>query len=61
MEKKGKKSCTGNSKHIDISYFFSKDSIERKKMPIAYYSTEHMLAYFLLNPYKEPYLQNFVT
>ena len=34
MEKNGKKLCTGNSRHIDISYFFDKDSIESKNMSI---------------------------
>ena len=46
MEKNGKKLCTGNSRHIDICYFFDKDGFESNKMYIAYCSTEHMLAYF---------------
>ena len=37
-------SCTGNSRHINICYFFAKDRVESKKMSIAYCSTEHMLA-----------------
>ena len=45
MEKNGKKYCTGNSSHIDVRYFFFKDSIESNKISIAYCSTEHMLAY----------------
>ena len=28
MEKNGKKSCTGNSRNIDIRYFFAKERIE---------------------------------
>ena len=47
-EKNGKKSCTGNSRHIYIRYFFAKDRIERKKMSISYCSTEHMLADFFI-------------
>ena len=44
MEKNGKKSCTGHSRHIDIRYFFTKGRVESNKMSIAYCSTEHMLA-----------------
>ena len=47
MEKNRNKSCTGKSRHIDISYLFDKDRIESNKMSITYYSTEHMLTYFL--------------
>ena len=46
MEKNGKKSCTGKSRHIDICYFFSKDRIWSNKISIAYCSTEHMLTDF---------------
>ena len=46
MEKNGKKSCTGNSSHIDIHYFFATYKNERNKFSIAYCITEHMLAYF---------------
>ena len=46
MEKNGKKSCTGNSRHIYIRYFFSQENIESKKMSIAYCSTVHILADF---------------
>ena len=54
MEKNGKKSCTENSKHIDIHCFFDNDNIESNKMSISCCTTEHMLVDFLLNPYKEP-------
>ena len=46
MEKNGKKSCTGKSRHIGIHYFFDKYMFESNKMSIAYCSTEHMLADF---------------
>ena len=42
MEQNGKKSCTGKSRHIDISYLLDKDRIESNKMSIAYCITEHM-------------------
>ena len=61
MEKDGKESCTGNSRNTDIHLFFSNDRIESNKISIEYCSTEHMLAYFLLKPYKEPYSRHFVT
>ena len=47
MEKNGKKFCNGNSRHIDIRYFFANYRIEGKIMSIAYCSTEHTLTYFL--------------
>ena len=31
MEKKGKKSCTGEFRNIGIRYFFAKERIESKK------------------------------
>ena len=46
MEKDGKKSCTWNSKQINIRYFFVKDRVDGNKMSIAYCGTEHILAYF---------------
>ena len=46
MEKNGKKSCTGNSRHIDIRYFFAQENIESKKNSIAYCTTVHILAGF---------------
>ena len=46
MEKNGKKLCTGNSRHIDIRYLFTKYRVESNKISILYCSTEHMLADF---------------
>ena len=34
MEKNGNMSCNGNSRHIDIHYFFAKDRFESKNMSI---------------------------
>ena len=48
MEENGKKSCTGNYRHINIRYFFAKDRVESNKMEIQYCSTEHMLAGFFM-------------
>ena len=55
IKKNGNNSFTCNSSHIDISYIFDKDRIESNKIPISYCSIEHMLADFLLKPYKEPH------
>ena len=54
MTENGKKLCTGNSRHIDIHYLFSKYTVESNKISISYCSTEHMLEIFFRNPYKEP-------
>ena len=53
------RTCTGNSKHIDIHYFFAKDQFESNNTSIEYFSTEHMLVDFLQSPYKELCLRNF--
>ena len=39
------KSCTRNSRHIDICYFFVKGKVDSNNMSIAYCSTEHMLEF----------------
>jgi len=46
MEVNGRNSCTGNSRHIDIRYFFVKDRVESGKINISYCPTELMLADF---------------
>ena len=55
MEKNGNKSCTGNSRHIDIWYYFVKDCIDSGNISITYYITEHMLEYFFTK-----YLQGYL-
>ena len=34
MGKNGRASCTGNSRHVDIRYFFVKDRVDKKEMTI---------------------------
>ena len=46
MEINGRNSCTGNSRHIDIRYFFVKDQIDKGYLTVKYYSTDQMLADF---------------
>ena len=46
MLKNGRNSCTGNSRHVNIRYFFVKDRIEKKEVRVEYCPTEIMLADF---------------
>ena len=50
LEKNGRNSCTGNSRHIDIRYFFVKDRVDSGNMEIQYCPTEEMLADFFSKP-----------
>ena len=44
MERNGRNSCTGNSRHVDIRYFFVKDRVDKKEVTIEYCPTYIMLA-----------------
>mmetsp|Transcript_1239 Transcript_1239/g.1760 ORF Transcript_1239/g.1760 Transcript_1239/m.1760 type:complete len:229 (-) Transcript_1239:8-694(-) len=44
MERNGRNSCTGNSRHISIRYFFVKDRVDKGEVDIKYCPTEQMLA-----------------
>mmetsp|Transcript_16608 Transcript_16608/g.23570 ORF Transcript_16608/g.23570 Transcript_16608/m.23570 type:complete len:462 (-) Transcript_16608:60-1445(-) len=44
MEQNGRNSCTGNSRHIDIRYFFIKDRVDKQELEIVYCLTENMIA-----------------
>jgi hypothetical protein len=46
MAKNGRNSCTGNSRHIDIRYFFVKDRVDKGEFEIQYCPTYMMLADF---------------
>ena len=50
MEINGRNSCTGNSRHIDIRYFFVKDRVDKKEMQIVYCPTEQILADYFTKP-----------
>lgn len=50
MERNGRNSCTGNSRHIHIRFFFIKDRIKNKEVKVMYCPTEHMLADFYTKP-----------
>ena len=44
MERNGRNSCTGNSRHVDIKYFWVKDCVDKKMVEIKYCPTALMLA-----------------
>ena len=46
MERNGRNSCTGNSRHIAVRYFFTKDRIEKGKLVVEYCPTNLMIADF---------------
>ena len=50
METNGRNSCTGNSRHIDVRYFFVKDRVDKGEFNIGYCNTEDMLADFFTKP-----------
>ena len=50
METNGRRSCTGNSRHVHIRYFFVKDLIDKKLVRIMYCPTNLMLADFFTKP-----------
>jgi hypothetical protein len=50
MEKNGRNSCTGNSRHVDIRYFFVKDRVDKGKVRIEYCPTSSMLADYFTKP-----------
>ena len=56
MEENGRNSCTGNSRHINVRYFFSKDRVDKKEISIKYCLTTKMFADF----FTKPLLGNFV-
>ena len=53
MEINGRHSCTGNSRHIDVRYFFTKDRVQKKEMEIVYCPTQMMIADFFTKPLQE--------
>ena len=50
MEKNGRNSCTGNSRHIDIRYFFVKDRVDKKEVRVEYCPSSSMLTDFFTKP-----------
>ena len=50
MERNGRNSCTGNSRHIDIRYFFVKDRIDKGELSVKYCPTYLMIADYFTKP-----------
>ena len=50
MLKNGRNSCTGNSRHIHIRYFFVKDRVDKKEVKVEYCPSLDMLADFFTKP-----------
>ena len=50
MEINGRNSCTGNSRHIDIRYFFTKDRVDKGEFKIEYCPTYRMVADYFTKP-----------
>lgn len=46
MERNGRNSCTGNSRHVNIRYFWVKDRIDKGEFELKYCATDRMLADF---------------
>ena len=46
----GRNSCTGNSRHINIRYFWVKDRVDNKEVRIEYIPTHLMLADYFTKP-----------
>ena len=59
MERNGRNSCTGNSRHVHIRYFFVKDRVDKKEITISYCPTEAMLADFFTKPLQGTLFEKF--
>ena len=46
MERNRRNSCTGNSRHVDIRFFFVHGRVKAGKIDIVYCPTERMVADF---------------
>jgi hypothetical protein len=59
MLNNGKDSCTSNSKHVAIKYFWSTDRIKAGKMKVKYCPTEKMIADYMSKPLQGKLFQIF--
>ena len=50
MLKNGRNSCTSNSRHIRINYFFANDRLDKGELKVEYCPTLQMLADFFTKP-----------
>ena len=59
MEQNGRNLCTGNSRHINVRYFFVKDRIDKGEMRVQYCPTGLMLADYYTKPLMGAKFQEF--
>ena len=50
LERNGQNSCTGNSRHVNIRYFFVIDRIAKGELDLDYCPIEEMLADYFTKP-----------
>ena len=59
MERNGRNSCTGNSRHVDIRFFFVHDRVKSGKIDVVYFPTEKMVADFFTKPLQRSTFKKF--
>lgn len=59
MEVNGRNWYTGNSRHIDIKYFWIKDRVDKKEVEIQYCPTHLMLADYVTKELQEKLFKRF--
>ena len=50
MDVNGRNSYTGNSRHVKVRYFFTKDLVDKKEIRIEYCPSERMLSDYITKP-----------
>ena len=50
MLKNGRSSCTGNSRHINVRYFFVEDRVDKGEVKVQYCPTLMMIADYFTKP-----------
>ena len=58
LEKNGRNSCGDRSRHINIRYFFIKDTVERENITVTHCPTEQMIADFFTKPFQGNLFRN---
>ena len=59
LEVNGRNSCTGNSRHISIRYFFVKDRVEKGEVSIKHCPSIYMLADYFTKPLQGSVFRSF--
>ena len=59
MEVNGRNLCTGNSRHVDIKYFWVKDRVDKNEVEIKYCPTTLMLADYYTKPLQRNFFRRF--